>query len=251
MTDRMPTWNSSAGKTPPKGDEVDLWRIALDDPHRSPEALRRDLTDDELRRADAFHFERDRRRFVVARAALRRILAKSTGLQPGALSFRYGDQGKPRLLTPNGDDGLRFNLSHSRGLAICGVTRGQEIGVDVERVRTRVEIDRIAQRFFSPREYQALRSIDPERRREAFFRCWTRKEACLKAIGRGIFSGSTRFDVTLLPDEPAQLIEIRDEPTKASRWTVRDLSPEAGFVGAVVTSGRLDSLRHWRFEARA
>jgi len=249
MTDRAPTFRTGGGEPPPAGDAVQLWRIALDDPAWSVGSLMRDLAQDEIRRAGAFHFDRDRRRFVVGRAVLRRILAGRSGLRPSELRFAYGDQGKPRLVTPPGNAETRFNLSHSRGVAICGVTRGREIGVDVERVRQGVEIERIARRFFSARENRSFRSILPDRRREAFFRCWTRKEAYLKATGRGVFGGSTRFDVTLSPDEPARLIEVHDDPVEASRWRLQDLSPAPGYVGAVVTAGDAEATRLREFEA--
>lgn len=237
------SWQAAPREPRLPDDEVHVWRIELDDAAQSPRDAANCLSEDETRRATAFHFEQDRTRFVAGRAALRRILASYTGQPPSELRFVYGEQGKPELVTPPGDAGLRFNLSHSRGLAICGVTRRREIGVDVERVRTRPNIERMAARFFSETENAALRSIPPKRRREAFFRCWTRKEAYLKALGSGIFGGSTTFDVTLSPDEPARLLRIHGNPHEAAHWTLHDLTPAPGFAGAVLAQGTTWSLR--------
>ena len=168
---------------------------------------------------------------------MRRILASYCEVSAAEVRFTYGDHGKPELATPQGDSGLRFNLSHSRGLALCGVTRERLIGVDVERIRARSNIERVAERFFSTAENAALRSIPREQQREAFFRCWTRKEAYLKAQGSGVFGGSTGFDVSLAPEEPARLQRVHGAPDEAARWTLRDLTPAASFVAAVLAQG--------------
>jgi len=237
MTNSDTSWQNAPAKPGLPDDEVHVWRIDLDDDSRPLEETAACLTQDESLRASAFHFERDRLRFIAGRAALRRILASYCEVSPAEIRFTYGDQGKPELARPPGDSGLRFNLSHSRGLALCAVTRMRVIGVDVEKIRARSNIERVAERFFSTAENSALRSIPREQRREAFFRCWTRKEAYLKAQGSGVFGGSTGFDVSLAPEEPARLQRIQGDPDEAAPWTLRDLTPAAGFVAAVLAQG--------------
>src|SRR5262249_26367386 len=146
--------------------------------------LREILADDERRRADRFHFEKDCRHFTAARGAMRILLAGYLAHRPEEVRFAYSNYGKPRLAA---ESKLCFNLTHSQGLALLAVTRGREIGVDVERLR---EMERdgepLAERFFSPREAAVLRSLPTRLRREAFFHCWTRKEAYIKAHGMGL-----------------------------------------------------------------
>jgi len=236
MTKHDIPWQTAPGNPELARDEVHVWRIDLDDLSRSSESAVACLSQDENERASAFHFDQDRLRFLAGRSTLRRILARYCELSPREIRFTYGDQGKPELAT-RAETGLRFNLSHSRELALCGVTRDRTIGVDVERVRVRSNIERIASRFFSAVENAALRTIPAEQQREAFFRCWTRKEAYLKALGSGVFGGSTGFDVSLGPGEPARLLRVHDDPLEAARWTLCDLDPADGFVGAVLVRG--------------
>lgn len=247
MTNFESTWLSAPQATGLPDDEVHVWRIDLDDVSSRSRADVTCLSQDEVQRAEAFHFDRDRKRFVAGRAAVRGILASYREVTPAEIRFSYGEQSKPELKSPPGDSGLRFNLSHSRGLAICGVTDQKAIGVDVERIRARSNIERVATRFFSQFENEALRSTPAEQQREAFFRCWTRKEAYLKALGSGLFGGSTGFDVSLAPEEPARLLRIHGDPGEAARWTLRDLTPADGYVAAVLAYGTDWKLRLFQF----
>ncbi len=153
------------------------------------------------------------------------------------MRFAYTTYGKPLLADETGASGLRFNLTHSHGLALLAVTRGREIGVDVERIRDNLEGEKLAERFFSPREVAALRSLPPELRREAFFHCWTRKEAYIKAVGKGLSLPLDQFDVTLHPGEPAALLATRHDSEEAQRWSMRSLAPGEGYVGALARRG--------------
>jgi len=185
-------------------DEVHVWRIALD--RGDGDSLRARLSSDELARAARFHFERDRTRFLVARAALREILAHYLGASPAEIAFVYGDHGKPALAPPHGD--LRFNLSHSHGLALCAVTRGREVGVDVERIRELDDLEDLARSVFSARELAALHRLPEPGLLAGFFTGWTRKEAFIKALGEGLSHPLKRFDVSLEPGRPARLERI-------------------------------------------
>src|SRR5262249_50978106 len=117
------------------------------------------------------------------------------------------------------------------------VTRGREVGVDLERVRAEVATEEIAARYFSAREVRTLMALPPPLRPDAFFRCWTRKEAYLKATGAGLSLDLNRFDVSLKPGEPAALLATRDDPAEVRRWSLEHLVPGPGFVGALAAEG--------------
>jgi 4'-phosphopantetheinyl transferase len=224
----------SALALPP--DEVHVWRAELDLSPERVDALADVLIADERARAARFHFERDRHRWTVARARLRLLLARYLGGPPDRFRFALGAHGKPALARPEDTD-LRFNVSHSRGLALYAVSRGREVGVDVEGLRADFATDEIAERFFSPAERRALRAVPPELRCEAFFACWSRKEAYIKARGLGLAIPLDAFDVSLAPHEPAALLATRDEPGETVRWSLEALTPGPGFAGAVVAEG--------------
>jgi len=239
-----PEWQPAAHPPPLTTDDVHVWRIALEVGDPLLARLHEILADDERRRAERFYFENDRRHFTVARAAMRILLAGYLTRRPEKVNFAYGNYGKPRLTDENNASPLRFNLTHSHGLALLAVTRGREIGVDVERLRDMEQDgELLAERFFSPREAAVLRSLPPQWRREAFFHCWTRKEAYIKAQGKGLSLPLDQFDVSLHPDEPAALIATQHDPQEAQRWSLRSLSPAEGYVGALAVEGH--SWRLW------
>ena len=195
------------------------------------------LSDEERGRASRFAFERDRRRFIVGRAWLRRLLASRLGLQPETVEIAYGPRGKPGLPPHLADSGLRFNVSHSEDVAVYAFTRNHEIGIDVEAVRAIEDADAIAERFFSARENSAYRALDPRDKPLGFFNCWTRKEAFIKAIGDGLFHPLDSFDVSLAPGDPARILRVDSTPGDSCGWQLESFSPVPGFVAAVVTEG--------------
>ena len=225
--------------------EIHVWRAELDAPAWVQERLRRYLSSDELARAAKFLFEPHRRRFVAARGILRDVLARYLGCIPAALQFRYGPHGKPEVDSAGLD--LRFNLSHAGDVALVAVARGREVGIDVERIRPEAATDAIARRFFSPREVEALAALTPAERLEAFFRCWTRKEAYIKARGEGLRIPLSSFDVSI-GREPA-LLAMRGAPEEGARWTLAGLQPGPGYVGALAYEGDAPALTFWEWRA--
>jgi 4'-phosphopantetheinyl transferase len=213
--------------------EVRVWRVELDAEVPAVADYLGDLSADERERAGRFHFERDRCRFVIARGVLRRLLAEALGRAPREVAFRYGRHGKPELAAGQTAARLRFNLAHSDGLALVALAWGREVGVDVERIRPGVDGDTIARRFFSPHEVAALRALPAAVRAQAFFRCWTCKEAYVKALGRGLALGLDRFDVSLDPAAPAALLAHRGAPEAPSRWTLVDVAAAPGYAAAL------------------
>jgi 4'-phosphopantetheinyl transferase len=168
-------------------------------------------------------------------------------MRPEHLCFSYNDYGKPALVTTGNWENLNFNLSHSDGLALYGITRGREIGIDLERVHEGIEFEQVAKRFFSQREREELQSLPAEQRPEAFFNCWTRKEAYIKARGGGLAIRLDQFDVSLAPDKPALLLGTRNATAEAYRWTMRGLNSKPGYVGALVVEGTDWQLAHWQW----
>lgn len=161
------------------------WTAVLADPSRYARALAL-LDDDERARAARFHFERDRFSYALAHALVRSELARLTGAEPQALRFESGERGRPELVWPATEPRLRFNLSHTHGLVACAFALEHDLGVDVEHVDRRVEIDRLAPTVFSRRELDALWRCADEQQRTRFFQLWTLKEAYIKARGMGL-----------------------------------------------------------------
>jgi 4'-phosphopantetheinyl transferase len=215
-----------------EGADVHVWTACLDD--LSEAALRAPLPADERARAGRFHFERDQRRFVAGRGLLRVLLGRYLEADPASLRFGYGPQGKP-FLEEYGD--LRFNVSHSGGLALLAFTHGREVGVDVERERPLPEWKDIAGRYFSAWEATELGRLPADERGAAFFRCWTRKEAFIKATGEGLSRPLDAFCVSLAPGEPARLRRVVGEPEAVRRFRLEDLRPAPGFAGALAVEG--------------
>lgn len=185
------------------------------------------LSDDEQQRAARFRFEIHRRRYVAARGQLRRILSAYTGVAPEAVAFTYGPKGKPSVA------GIEFNLSHSADLGAVALTRATPVGIDVEMMRPTRDLDGLARVSFSPREQQQLRALSGEEKLEAFFRCWTRKEAYVKATGDGLSAALDSFDVDF-GDEPAP-IRLASAHDVWTTWPL-DLG-RRGFAGAVAVRG--------------
>ena len=216
---------------------VHVWRVSLDQPDEKLDRFRRTLEPDELNRASRFHFDKHRRHFIVARGFLRSIVGRYLEMQPEALRFSYGPYGKPALAS---EHVLRFNLSHSHEVALLAVALDAELGVDVEHIRADFASEEIAQRFFSRAEVQVFNSLPKDEQVAAFFRCWTRKEAYIKAIGKGLSQALDGFDVTLAPDAAPAL--LRAEGDDASRWLLTDLSAGAGYAAALAIEAPITTI---------
>ena len=222
--------------------EAHVWRISLEQPDDVIERFRVTLEPDELERASRFRFERLQRHFLVSRGFLRHVLARYLRGEPQELKFVYNDYGKPSL---TGEHSLRFNMSHSREVALVAVARDAELGVDVEYIRADFASEEIAKRFFSRREVETLTSLPKEETVAAFFRCWTRKEAYIKAIGKGLSQQLDRFDVTLAPGEPAALLRA-DAEDKAS-WSLCDIYTGPGYASALAVEGDVREICYWQY----
>lgn len=210
--------------------EVHIWRTSL---QRTPEErarLQRFLTPDELERARSFSSREHAARWIVARGVLRVLLGTYLETHPARLRFRYDEHGKPSLA---GLD-LHFNLSHSADLAAYAFARTRRLGLDIEWMRPAFAATRLARRKFAPGEYEVLQALPADEQRRAFFTCWTRKEAYIKAHGKGIAYGLGSFEVSLRPGERAEVLKDRLDPGAGERWSMQDVAFGEGYAGALV-----------------
>jgi 4'-phosphopantetheinyl transferase len=228
-------------------DEVHVWSAKLDQPPSRLRSFCGTLAPDERTRAGRYYFQRDRDRFVIARGVLRAILGSYLSMAPRELCFRYNSYGKPHIRSDQETPDLRFNLAHSHEIALLAVTRGRELGIDIENVRSELEVNQLADHFFSPPEVAKLRALPAQLRTAAFFNYWTRKEAYVKARGEGLSIPLDQFDVSRGPLEPIILLEKMNH-SEETRWSLVELTPVAGYAAALVVEGRDWKLKcgHWR-----
>lgn len=281
MVTPIPSWATPPGTLLLGDGEVHVWRAWLDLPQSGIQALEQTLSDDERVRAQRFRFLKDRTHFIAARGLLRAILGRYLLKEPQALSFSYNAYGKPALAeipesigtyppgqpwatsvecgfiqhgvapTASGrpkEESPSFNVTHAQGMALYAITRGRAIGVDLEYIQRQMEWESVAEHFFSPKEVSMLRAVPPDMRHIAFFNCWTRKEAYIKARGMGLSLALDQFDVSLIPGEPAALLGIREEGQDISNWSLYDLYPGNDYVAALALEGYISSLRCWQVD---
>jgi 4'-phosphopantetheinyl transferase len=206
---------------------VDIYSARLEPDSSRLESLHDTLSPEERERAARFHFPIHRRHFIACRGILREILGGFLEVEPAEVRFNYNAYGKPSVE----DSRIRFNVSHSGGWAMFAVTGTREVGIDIERIDARTAVEQIPERFFSAWEAAQLRALPAAQQTDAFFRCWTRKEAYIKARGLGLSLPLDSFDVSLAPGEPAALLR------GAGNYSVRELPAPEGFAAAVVAEG--------------
>ena len=247
-------WLPAPKGVPLAAGEVHLWRADLGLASGQRQDLLLTLSADEQERASRFHFERDRNRFIAARGILRAILGRYLGLDPAQLQFSYSPHGKPSLandcdgaagkLHPQGQ--LCFNLSHANDLALYAVAWDCRIGIDLEFLRPLSDLEKLAERFFSTGEARAIKALALEQRPAAFFRCWTGREAYLKATGEGL-SGLETIELSLLPGSPVRLHRINGDPDAVAGWLFQPLDVAADCMAALVVEGQHWTLRQWQW----
>ncbi|MEO6628877.1 MAG: 4'-phosphopantetheinyl transferase superfamily protein [Aquihabitans sp.] len=213
-----------------------VWIGATPDDRRA----RAILADDEFARASSFVYDLHRNRYAAGRLALRELLGRYLDLAPSDVRFVYSDHGKPEVPGV----ALRFNVAHSDDLAVIALTEQDRLGVDVERLRDLPDIEGVARSIFSERELDTFRALPDSSKTSGFFTCWTRKEAYVKAIGEGLSHPLDVFDATLRPGEEARLLEVEGSTERAGRWSLFDLSPMEGWVGAVAVESSEAEVKH-------
>jgi 4'-phosphopantetheinyl transferase len=220
--------------------ELHVWAVRLDDDAESCRGLATRLSADELERAGRFRLARDRHRFIVGRVGLRTLLGCYIGETPSAIRFRYGSHGRPELSEPSAV--LRFNVAHSGDLATYAFGRFDSVGIDVEYISSVGEIAPLARRFFTTREAGEVISAPEADKLHAFYRCWTRKEAYLKALGRGLAEPLDAFEVSVALHEAARLRHVAGDAREAEQWSMFAFEPAAGAVAAVAVRCRTVTL---------
>ncbi|HEY1950869.1 MAG TPA: 4'-phosphopantetheinyl transferase superfamily protein [Bryobacteraceae bacterium] len=217
------------------GRVIEIWIFPTETSDAACAKFERLLAPDEKVRAERFRFDRLRKSFIATRGALRCLLGRYLSLPPASLEFHYGSKGKPTLAPAMGID---FNATHSGDLAAFAFTLGSQLGIDLEHVHPLAEMQDIAGRFFCPEEAAELASLSPDDREAAFFRCWTRKEAYIKAIGDGLSAPLDAFRVTLHPNELARFVHIAHDTNVAQAWTLHDLRLSPGYAAALAYHDR-------------
>ena len=212
---------------------VHLWQRRLHASGAEVSACYRLLSSEEQERARRFLVERARNEFVLTRGTLRSLLAGYLGSTPQEVRFRYAVRGKPAL---EGGSDLSFNVSHTDGLALMAFVKRRAIGVDVENLDRKIEAERLAERFFSERERRALRPLRGDELQAAFFRCWTRKEAYIKAKGDGLSLALHQFAVSIAATDRDALLATMPDQAEAARWTICDVPMGPAYAAAVAVS---------------
>ncbi len=215
-------------------DVVHLWQRALNPPQDQVDACLDLLLPEEREKAQRYRVERPRGDYILTRGTLRSLLSRYLQTRPHDISFQYTEYGKPFLA--NSD--LQFNVSHTEGLALLAFVRCRAIGIDVERVRAQTDVRQLAERFFSVHERRSLRDLAGDELHAAFFRCWTRKEAYIKAKGEGLSLPLHQFDVSIDPNPEEALIGTRPDPLEAGRWTIQNVPVISGYAAAIALRSR-------------
>ena len=247
MTAFRSTWPLPPAKPILPQDELHVWVASLNRPQPQLNQFWQHLNDEEQARANRFYFDHDREHYIVARGLLRQLLGSYLKRPAHEISFVYGEHGKPELAAEQANSGMRFNISHAQGVALLAFARHREVGVDIEQVRPLDDGEQIAERFFSKQEVAVFTAVPAAQKPQAFFNCWTRKEAFIKVIGEGLSCPLDSFDVTLKPGEPAELLQVKGSQEAAARWKLENLEPATGYAGAIIAEGRDWQLKTWQW----
>jgi 4'-phosphopantetheinyl transferase len=240
----MNSWPQPPAELPALQSNIHVWAVRLDDASVGLYHAAALISPDERERAARFKFERDRRRYLVAHCALRQILSRYLAITPAGLSFDIGANGKPRLSHALAPSGIEFNLSHSNETALLAVCHGREVGVDIEYVKEDFEFQEVAERFFTAREVKAMRGLPPSLQRQAFFKCWTSKEAFLKAKGTGLSGALDEVEISLTTDQRVQI------DASVAGWWLSALIPFDGYQAALVIYGEPLPVHCFQWDSR-
>ena len=216
-----------------RDDEIHVWRQPIGLLDQELESLWEILSTDERHRAERYRFDASRRTFVVCRGMLRIMLSGYLKKPPSQLEFTYTKYGRPELSLAGEENNLDFNISHAEDLAVLGFSRKRRIGIDVEKVRRDFDTSEIAEHFFSECERRELRQTPKDESHEAFFRCWTRKEAFIKALGEGLSHPLDSFDVSIERGSRPKLLATRPDVNEAARWSLWAVTVPTGYVAAL------------------
>jgi 4'-phosphopantetheinyl transferase len=210
---------------------IEIWLARLDLDTDQIRQCEMHLSQDELRRANRFHFERDRRRFIAARATLRILLGGCLAVRPDAIALGYTGNGKPFVADPAAN--VHFNVSHAHERALYAISKSRALGVDIEYLNRDIDYSGLAERFFTNSEYASLQRIPESGRKRAFLACWTRKEAVIKATGEGLSLPLDQFEVTVEPDAEPRILFFAAATQQISDWTLCAADVGSDYIATV------------------
>jgi 4'-phosphopantetheinyl transferase len=239
-------WGNLAGKFSLPQGEVHVLRIDLDRVSTSRLPSLSILADEEIKRANHIHLDMERKRFITRRILFRVILSRYLAVEPGKLEFDYNPYGKPSLKQPAGSS-ICFNTAHSEQFALFTFCLGNQLGVDIERIRLDIDYENIAGQYFTPGERSAIMARPGDDRSELFYTFWTRKEAYIKGRGMGLSIPLDGFDVSQTNHGVFYPVEYVDDKQKKSEWILLDLPSTRGFAGALAVEHGNQVITTWEW----
>lgn len=228
-------------------DEIHLWLAFYDEiqDERLHCAYKALLTDAERQQQLRFYFARDRLRYLVTRVLVRTVLARYVPIPPERWSFATNAYGRPQIANSDAAAAdLHFNVSHTHSLVTLALTRGGELGVDVENVRDRAAPIDIADRFFAPAEVTALAQIGADQRHDRFFEYWTFKESYIKARGMGLSLPLDKFSFQFPNERCVVLATDAQLADEAARWQFWQFRPSPEYLLAICARRTQAPQRH-------
>jgi 4'-phosphopantetheinyl transferase len=225
--------------------ETHVWCFDLDDGAAARSRHLNVLSPKERDEANRFRSDLDRSRYIAAHGCLREILAAYLDIDPHEVPFAIDADGKPRIEPLLRTNTLQFNMTHSAGLALYAVAQSCALGIDIEYVRPISRADDIVKWNFSLMEQAAWSGISASDKTLAFLRCWTQKEAYVKATGLGLSGSLACFSVSYCPNDEVRLLEVEGSPSEAERWSLYELIPAIGYIGALAVHKSCVALRRW------
>lgn len=235
-------WQNPSQKFTINPQEVHIWKTNLEQSSINVQNSFKILNEYEKNKARRFHFEKHQKRFIIARSSLKKILSLYLSISPQEIEFIYNDYGKPKLIDKINKLALQFNVSHSKNMAIYGITCHYLIGVDIEYIRPMPEAENLAKRFFSDKEYEQMRPLPSEEKSKEFFKLWTAKEAYLKAIGQGISGGLEKVEISQY--EPKQFISLPE--SNNIKYNLFYLTPHYNYLAAIAVQNNQQNYYYWQ-----
>ncbi|MBF8269927.1 MAG: phosphopantetheine--protein transferase [Gammaproteobacteria bacterium] len=240
-------WHRTPAKLRLSETYIDIWRTSLNLTRHEIDACLALLSPDEIARANRFKVKRKYREYIISRGLLRRILGLTLGTDPADFEFEYSEHDKPLLNLIHKGAPVTFNVSHSHEQTLIAVTLGHALGIDIEQVRQDVQFRQLAKRFFSAQEARELETYTEAGIPRAFFACWTRKEAFVKALGDGIAFGLNEFSVSVNPFDDNVALTTHWDPEEAGNWSLLNIHTDADYIAALAVAGQGFKIRYWEF----
>ncbi len=240
-------WDTPPANLSCSDDEVHIWMTSVSLLKKEIPLFKSLLNHEESSRTTRFVYEKDRDTCILSRVALRDILGRYLAINPRAIAFNNNEYGKPFIDRKDNADNITFNLSHAGDVIICGITSNRDIGIDVELIKEMESIDALIRQNFSGIEQEYFKRLSPDEKKRAFFTCWTRKEAYIKAHGKGLSYPLDSFSVTVGPGDDASL--LCDDNDDVSSWSLKEIISSPEYVGAVAVKGRNINYRYYRWDS--